>query len=238
MQGQDLFSTGTYGGPIIWMERISFHQQTWVFVLVFALLAGLAWVRLAYGSILAQLFESGSSFQVASRIFKDNNILHKQVDNILLVSYFISASLLLFYVERRFGFFPYGLSGLGLFAFNLVFLILLALIKMLLTRLIGILFGQELLLREYFYNTQIYNKILGILIPPFMLFALYSRGILNTGIHWLMLALLAGLLVLRMFRALLFSFRKDLSKFYMFLYLCALEMAPLILLYRWLEGVL
>jgi len=71
-----------------------------------------------------------------------------------------------------------------------------------------------------------------------MLFALYSQGVLNTGIHWLLLVLLAGLLVLRMARALVFSFKKDVSKFYMFLYLCALETAPLVLLYRWLEGIL
>jgi len=238
MPGQDLFNAGTYGGPVVWMERIPFHQQTWVFILIFALLAILAWVRLAYGSFLPRVFESGVSFQVASRIFKDSNILRKQVDNILSGSYFVSVSLLLFYGEQRFELFPYGLSGLGLYAFNLAFLALLALVKALLTWLIGALFGQELLFREYFYNTQIYSKILGVLTPPFMLFALYSQGVLNTGIHWLLLVLLAGLLVLRMARALVFSFKKDVSKFYMFLYLCALETAPLVLLYRWLEGIL
>ena len=32
--------------------------------------------------------------------------------------------------------------------------------------------------------------------------------------------------------------KKDISIFYMFLYLCALEISPLVLLYRWLEGML
>jgi hypothetical protein len=44
--------------------------------------------------------------------------------------------------------------------------------------------------------------------------------------------------LMRLVRGAIFSFKKDVLIFYMFLYLCALEIAPLVLLYRWLEGVL
>jgi len=238
MSGQDLVSSG-YGSEIItWTERATPHLPAWIFLAVFILLGGLAWIRLGYSSILQTFFESLSSYQVAARVFKDSNLLQKQLENILSGYYFLSISLLIYYFEIRFNLSPYGLSGLVLFGLNLAFLLLLALFRFLLLRVSGLLFDQQPLFREYFFNIQIYNKLLGIVMPPFILISFYTTGILNQLAFYLLIALLLGFLVLRLLRGLVFSFKKGFLKLYMILYLCALEMAPLVLLYRYLEGIL
>ena len=71
-----------------------------------------------------------------------------------------------------------------------------------------------------------------------MFLLVYTRGSIQEVFFWMSVFVLAGIIVMRIIRGIVFSYRKDVLVFYMFLYLCALEIAPLVLLYRWLEGVL
>ena len=67
---------------------------------------------------------------------------------------------------------------------------------------------------------------------------LYTRDWLHEAVHWLALLMVAFIVGMRLIRGIIYSFKKDVSVLYMFLYLCALEIVPLILLYRWIEGIL
>jgi magnesium-transporting ATPase (P-type) len=71
-----------------------------------------------------------------------------------------------------------------------------------------------------------------------MLFVVYTRGVLQEAFFWITTATIVTVLIMRLIRGVTFSFRKDISIFYMFLYLCALELVPLALLFRWLKGIL
>jgi hypothetical protein len=142
------------------------------------------------------------------------------------------------FVEERMGLVPYRLGGLLLYLFNFALLVGLFLSRTLLVNLMGSLFNQLALLREYLYHTFIFNKLLGIIILPLSLFVVYTQGIIQQIFIWISFGALGVILVMRIIRGVSFSFKKDVSIFYMFLYLCALEFAPLVLLYRWLEGVL
>ena len=73
---------------------------------------------------------------------------------------------------------------------------------------------------------------------PLVFLLVYTRGILQDLVFWLTLTVLSGIFLMRLIRGVVFSYKKDVLIFYMFLYLCALEIAPLVLLYRWLEGIL
>jgi hypothetical protein len=56
--------------------------------------------------------------------------------------------------------------------------------------------------------------------------------------YWITAAVVVVVMVMRVIRGVVYSFKKDILIFYMFLYLCALELIPLALLYKWLEGIL
>jgi hypothetical protein len=71
-----------------------------------------------------------------------------------------------------------------------------------------------------------------------LLFSVYTRGVVQDVFFWMTLFVLGLTYLMRLVRGIVFSFKKDVLIFYMFLYLCALEIAPLVLLYRWLVGVL
>ena len=134
--------------------------------------------------------------------------------------------------------YPYGLQGGSLYFFNLALLVGIFFGRIVFVNLTGFLFNRLKIFREYLYNTFIFNKLMGMAILPVLLFVVYTTGVLQEVFFWLAITIVTLVVFMRLIRSLVFSFKKDVSIFYMFLYLCALEIIPLTLLYRWLEGIL
>jgi hypothetical protein len=218
--------------------RAAIHHPTWYFIYLFLLAGFFALIRIYYGNILTQTAQASVNFQVANRMFKDNSLLQNQLDRILYLFYFLSMGFLLYYVELRINLTPYGLQGWWLFLFNLALLTGVFLGRILMLNMAGIIFKRSMILREYLYNIFIFNKLTGMAILPLLFLLVYTRGILQDLFFWLALITVCCIFLMRLFRGLEFSYRKEILIFYMFLYLCALEIAPLVLLYRWLEGIL
>jgi hypothetical protein len=226
------------GQEMQWIERIPEHQPAWIFLSFTLLLGFLAWIRLYYRNSLVQTVQASSNFQVAARMFKDNSLLQKQLDNILYVFYFLSTAFFLYMVEIKFHWLPYGLYGFLLYGFNVLLLAGVFSVRIIAGNLGGFLFNRLEIFKEYAYNTFIFNKIIGISVLPFLLFAFYTTGLLQEIFQWMAIGDVIVLITMRIVRGIIFSYRKDISIIYMFLYLCALEITPLLLLYRWLEGTL
>jgi len=220
------------------IDKVRFFHPTWLFIYLFVLLSIFAWVRLYYGNILDQTYQASTSFQVASRMFKDNSLLQKQLDNILYGFYFLSIAFLLYLGEQRLNIEPYGLQGGSLYLFSLGLLVVVFFGRIVLVNLSGFLFNRLKTFREYLYNSFIFNKLLGIVILPLLLFMVYTSGTAQEIFHWAALVTVSLVILMRVIRGIIFSFKRDVLIFYMFLYLCALEILPLALLYKWLEGIL
>lgn len=222
----------------ILLEKVPVFHPAWLFFYLLFLLGFFAWVRMYYGNIMSQTVQASTNFQVAVRMFKDKSLLQNQLDTILYVIYFLSMAYFLYFLEERKGIQLYGLQGVTLYLFNLALLTGIFIGRVFLLNVLGSLFNQMTLFREYLYHIFIFNKLMGILILPMLLFVVYTRGIFQEVVIWASLAGIGAILIMRIIRGIAFSLKKDISIFYMFLYLCALEIVPLALLYRWLEGVL
>lgn len=250
MQGQDTTMLSIFEGSgmeqapetvingLQLVERMHIYPPVWYFFYLLVLLGLFAWIRIYYGHILTQTVQAATNFQATSKMFKNNSLLQNQLDAILYLFYFLSMGFLLYYLESKAALTPYGLHGALLYLFNVALLAGLFMGRVLVYNISGILFKQVRAVREYLYNMFIYNKLLGLTALPLVFLLIYTRGILQEVLFWLTISVLSGILVMRIIRALVFSYRKDVLIIYMFLYLCALEIAPLVLLYRWLEGIL
>jgi hypothetical protein len=225
------------GGAVSIPKVIDFHPA-WLFLYLLVLLGFFAWIRVYYGNIYAHTVQASTNFKVAARMFKDKSQLQNQLDNVLYTAYLLSLAYFLFLMEEKLEVVPYNLQGILLYFFNLALLLGVFLARVVVMNLLGTLFNQLALFREYLYHTFIFNKLIGITILPLLLFVLYTSGVLQTVFIWVTFSTLGVVLVMRIIRGVEFSFKKDISIFYMFLYLCALELVPLVLLYRWLAGAL
>ncbi|MEA3479665.1 MAG: DUF4271 domain-containing protein [Bacteroidota bacterium] len=231
-----LASFAATGLPIV--EKVQIHQPTWYFIYLFLLMGLFAWIRIYYGNILIQIVQASTNFRAASKMFKNNSLLQNQLDGALYLFYFLSMAFLLYYLELRIGLYPYGLQGGVLFLFNIALLAALFLGRVVVHNIAGILFNSVRIVREYLYNMFLFNKLSGLLALPLVFLLVYTRGTLQEILFWITIFALAAIVVMRLIRAVVYSYRKEVLIFYMFLYLCALEITPLVLLYRWLEGIL
>ena len=220
------------------VERMADHPPFWHFLFLFTLLASFAWILRQYGTLLNQTVSASFNFQVSSRMFNDNSQLQIQLDTVLYGFYLLSFSFLLYLLEERNGFRPYGLKGGLLYLFNLGLLSGVLLFRWIIVNMTGFLFGRTRLYREYLYNALIYNKVIGITVIPALIFLAYAGGVLQQIFVWLAIALTMSIYIARIIRGISFSVKKDISILYLILYICALEIVPLLLLYRWLEGIL
>jgi hypothetical protein len=219
-------------------DKLPIHQPTWYFIYLFTLAGLIAWIRLYYGNILVQTVEAATNYQATSKMYNDNSLLKKQLDRFLHLVYFFSIAFFLLVLEQQKGFHPFDLKGPWLLLFNLGLLTGLFLFRVVLHSITGVLFNCVGTVREYLYNMFIFNKLLGLSVLPFIFLLLYTPEVLQKILFWVSVLVASGIIFMRLIRGLVFSYRKDISIFYMFLYLCALEISPLVLLYRWLEGML
>jgi hypothetical protein len=218
--------------------KAQIHEPTWYFIYLFILLGIYAWINIYYGNVITQIFQSSTNFNAANRMFKNTGQLQNQQDLVLYVFYFLSVGFLLYYLEQRTDVLPYDLQGGLLLLFNLSLLAGLLIIRVVIHNIAGLLFNSLKIVREYLYNMFVFNKLMGLVVLPLAFLLVYTRGILQEVVLWTSIVIVLGILVLRLIRGVVFSYKKDVLIFYMFLYLCALEIAPLVLLYRWLKGIL
>ena len=219
-------------------EKVQIHEPGWYFIYLFLLIGLFAWIRVYYGNILTQTFQASTNFQFASKMFNNNSQLQNQLDGMLYLFYILSVAFLLYYLEVRMSLFPYGQQGGVLFLFNIALLSAMFIGRVVLHNTIGILFNHIRLVREYLYNMFVFNKLAGMIALPLVFLLIYTEGILQEIFFWITVFVFSGIVVMRVIRAVIYSYRKEVLIFYMFLYLCALEITPLVLLYRWLEGIL
>jgi hypothetical protein len=220
------------------IQKIQFQQPAWYFVYLFLLIGLFAWIRVNYGNILIQSVQASTNFQVAIRMFKDNSLLQNQLDIALYIYYFLTMAFLLYYIELRVDLSPYKLQGGLLYLFNFALLVGIFLSRVLLLNIAGIFFKRVKIIREYLYNIFIFNKLSGLVVLPLLFLLVYTTGFLQNLLFWGVVFILSCIVLMRLIRGIVFSYRKEVLIFYMFLYLCALELAPLVLLYRWLQGIL
>lgn len=219
-------------------EKLQIHQPVWYFFYLFLLAGLVAWIRMYYGNILTQTVQAATNFQATSKMYNSNSQLQRQLDNSLNLIYFLSVPFFLYILEKRMALQPLELTGIWLFLFNMGLLAGLFLIRVVLHNIAGVMFDRISIVREYLYNVFIFNKLLGLAAIPLIFLITYTRGTLQEILFWLTIFVSSGIICMRLIRGLVFSYRKDVSIFYLFLYLCALEISPLVLLYRWLEGIL
>jgi len=219
-------------------DKIQIHEPVWYFIYLFILLAIYAWINVYYGNVLVQTFRASINFKLANKMFNSSSQVQSQLDTTLYLFYFLSLAFMLYYVEIRINRFPYDFRGGLLFLFNLGFLALLFFGRIVIHNIAGFLFNRVKIIREYLYNMFIFNKLTGLVAPPLIFLMVYTRGALQDIVFWTSIIVLSGIFLLRVIRGIIYSYQKDVLNFYMFLYLCALEIVPVVLLYRWLEGIL
>ncbi|MFC5282276.1 DUF4271 domain-containing protein [Pedobacter alpinus] len=201
----------------------------WFLMVAIVLLCLFAIVKVAFSKEISVIFKAFFDDRTLSQIGKEDNILitWQFVFLYLIFSFTVGLFIcLLMYKTKASNLATDFTSFLVISLFSFIFFG----IKILSLRLIGFLFEIQKITKEYLNVIYItYVNSLFILLPIIFVLSLVS---INQGnvIVWTFLAVFSGLIGFQFVRiAIKILLNHQLSKFYLFLYLCTFEICPIIL---------
>jgi len=225
-----------YGGKeISRYQNIGLGNDWLVGIILFSLFL-LASAKFLFGKYLSKLVESVFNSHTANNLFLEKNI--NMVKGSMIVNLLFVVNISLFAVNVL----KYVSSGTGLDSgfkeFALIFLavFLLYVGKSIVIRSLGYIFKGKNECKEYLFTVFLYNKNLGLFLFPVIIALPFVQ---SHAVQWLVnigFFMIFFFFVLRIARGLKILLRKHVSIFYMILYLCALEILPLLMIYKLLVG--
>jgi len=202
-------------------------------LLVFAFIVLLfIWIKIFYNKYFSFLANSLISYQLSAKVFREKNVLLKRVSFVLDVSYLIVLSIFLYEFFTFLQLSPARLTSYNMFLLFLNILILFTLIRSIALKLFNYLFKTESIISEYVHNNFIVNKSIGIVLFPIVIAIWYMPENLTVIMLIAGISLLGAGIIFKIIRGYQIIIRKDVLFFYLILYLCTLEILPLLLGYK------
>ena len=209
--------------------------QDWVIYAVLFSFLGIALLRMAYSRFLQPVLAAVVSHKETINLYNNRNSITQNTFLIMHFLFAINGGLFLYLTGYHFDILP-EIGHFYTFLLLAAGIFLIYQIKFLILYLLGFFFDQVKAFSEYIHTISLYNKFLGILLLP----VLAGMVLMNeqfTGIFiYTGAAVIAMSYIVRVIKGAGIILEKGFSVFYMFLYLCALEILPLLVVYKLLKS--
>ncbi len=207
-------------------------QFDWITILLVVSFILFGWIRLFHKKYLLSLFKSVISFREAHSLYRDKNSMMQRASflgNLLFVS---NMSLFVVQLSKYFNFQIADVAEYELYLFVFAGLTGLYIFRAITSGFIGVVFLKQQVFAEYFHHVNVYTKNIGLsLFPVVVALQFITHEYLDFMIY-IGLGLVLLFYVLQLLRSFQIINRKNVSIFYMILYLCAFEFAPFLILYK------
>lgn len=213
------------------IREINHTNTDWLTILLLLVTILLASVRFAYSKYIGNLFQSLINYSTSYRMFRERNypFLHGafRLEAIfyLIFSIFLFQIIQYFHlaiVHKSFTFYALSLLGVLLYFF----------VKKIIYSTLGMVFEGALETKEYLFNMDNFNRMLGLVLFPIVALINYYPTENPVFMVFTGIITIAIFYVFQLQRGIYILLKKQFSLFYLFLYLCSLEFVPLILIYK------
>jgi len=216
------------------------NARDWLVYLVAGVILLLGIIRSAYLKYFSDLFRAFFNPTLSQRQLKDQ-LSQSPFPNFLLNTFFvISLGLYLYLLMYRLDY-PAGAIAWMLIPGLMLLVGVIYLVKYVVLRFCGWLFGNEELIDAYVFILYLINKVLGILLAPFLIVLAFCSPEIAAICLYISIFFIVLLVVYRYVRS--YSLVRQylsFSKLHFFLYLCAFEVVPVLIITKvlllWLTG--
>jgi hypothetical protein len=204
----------------------------WLVYIFLTVILLFIWIKIFYNKFFSILSGSLASYQLSAKVFHEKNVLLKRVSFVLDIIYIIVLSVFLyeFFTFRNLA--PMKMTSYNLFLLLFNILILFTVTRGIILKLFNYLFHTESIVSEYVHNNFIINKGTGIVLFPVVFSVRYMPEYFAPVLLWAGIVILAAGIVFKIIRGYQIIIRKDVLFIYLILYLCTLEILPLVLGYK------
>lgn len=226
-----------FTGHLLKANRIQHHtvnlyQPDWILALLIVCFFLQAWVQFVYRKRFRQLVLAPFSKRFQNQLMRDGNLANERLSLALGIIYFISVALMIYEVNVLLldGHIPPLLNEFSFYLMIMLSLFLFWIIKVTGIRLLGIVFKTENTTKMYLLNVLVINIITGMVLLPLLVLVIYMKSVFLLNVAVIMIILSFLFLFARGFLIGL-----SLTKFsylFLFVYLCTLEILPLIIFFK------
>lgn len=217
-----------------------YRDLDWLVYVMGGVVLLLGIIRLSYLKYFTDLFRAFMNPTLSQRQLKDQ-LSQSPFPNFLLNTFFvISLAMYLYLLMYRQNYIPSSNAWMVIPAL-IVLVALVYSVKYVMLRFCGWLFGSSELADAYIFILYLINKVLGILLVPFLVILAFCRPEEARAFVYISVFFIVILVAYRYIRS--YSVVKQylsFSRLHFFLYLCAFEVAPVLIITKvllvWLTG--
>ncbi len=216
--------------PILKINEASY----WEGIVLFVIFSIYVLIRVSEPRKILKIFTSVFSLQESKQLFREEFKLTKRLSVLLGIGFILVAAFLIQFTNNYFGLILHNYSHLQQYSFFVMILSLVYLIKFLANYILAFISSNNELSKEYLFNVFVFAQTIGIVIFPLIVCLQFTKY----PAEWFLypaLIICAGFYGLRMFRGFIIaSTEQNIGILYIFLYLCALEILPMLVLIKFL----
>jgi len=211
------------------VREVRKFQPDWILGILILCAIFLAWTQIFAFKRFKQVIRAPFSKRFINQLMRDGNLFRERISISLGLIYMMCFSLLLYEVnELVLEWTIFRIQGFLLFLLISGFIIAFWSIKSIFIRILGEVFRTFQTTHEYMLNSLVFNLMTGIVILPFLIMVIYLKSI---PMVYFCLIFMVFLNVFRFVRGFLIGV--SLTKFsylFLFVYLCSLEILPLLII--------
>lgn len=206
----------------------------WFTISLIALVGLFTWFRVFYYRIFNQLFGAYFNLTTTNQIVRDESVLLQRASLFLSVISYMVMGLFVYQLSELLRWnIPLLQGGLLRFIFFSVAIAASYSIKMIVLRFFSSVFDLEKPIALYIFNIFLMVMMIGLLLLPVNILLAYASSEIRTWVLWITIGIISLLFLYRLVRAVgIWTGIPGFSVFYLFLYLCAFEIAPLLIIWK------
>lgn len=205
--------------------------QDWTFFLIIIGWMIFASLRFGFTKYMVQVFQSIFNYSISARLYREQGYNNNFGLFRLNLIFYLFVPFPIYLIARDNGVSMSEFGGMELYLIVLGVVNGYFMLKILLYKILGSIFSKRETTGELVFNMMLYHNVLGLIllpiatvhsmVPAFAPFSLFVVPVL------IILFYLMSIL-----RSIFFAFREGISIFYLILYLCALEILPILLVVK------
>ncbi|OFX51426.1 MAG: hypothetical protein A2046_04500 [Bacteroidetes bacterium GWA2_30_7] len=221
--------------PIKYIDKsnhIKVKNADWFLGVLIVVLSIVTILKLLYSKYFSDSIKSLWSYQHSIKLFKENNVVNQRLSLISNILFILSFSLFTVLCTDFFSVTGYTKNDFLYFSTISGLIMFIYLIKYAVYKILGYIFIDTASYSEYLYNVFQFNRIAGIFLIPIIIALAYSTIYYTISIVYSGLIILFIVFIMRIIRGMQICIKVNFSIFYSFLYLCILEILPLIVIFK------
>ncbi len=215
------------------IKERTIKSEDWVIIPIFIGLFLLVSIIVRYSKYLGVLFESLVYRFSSNKNLNEKNKQFKRLTIFLDILFVISFALAVDQIVKGLKvYIPPQKFQFIIFLAISALVITLRVFQLIVFKLTSVISDQKIFFKELFNISSLYTRTLGVFLLPMVFFITYSSGLLNSLFIYLSILITLIMLIIRIINIFRAFIVRGFSIFYFILYLCALEIAPLLIIWK------